>query len=185
MSKRHYLTEREKNYIGRKCANCGAADNLQYHHIVPLSMGGNDILTNMVCLCGKCHSMIHHGKADVISHNEAVRAGIRKAQARGVKVGRPDAKNHEKVMQLIAEKSTQFNLDSMTTEPEIMTEANVCFTVYHQCKRKLLDAMKLDKWPYTWPKPEKVREHPLYEHLILRLRREGLNARDYRATTTK
>ena len=52
---RRSLTNKDKGEIGLKCANCGAIKDLEYHHIVPLIFGGNDINTNIVCLCSKCH----------------------------------------------------------------------------------------------------------------------------------
>ena len=48
-----------------KCINCGRTDNLSYHHVVPLSKGGNDIPSNIVPLCPECHALAHgftHGK---------------------------------------------------------------------------------------------------------------------------
>lgn len=33
------LTEEEKIKIGKQCCNCGTKEDLEYHHIVPLSMG--------------------------------------------------------------------------------------------------------------------------------------------------
>jgi 5-methylcytosine-specific restriction endonuclease McrA len=32
---------------------------IQIHHIVPVSDGGLDDVSNLICLCGKCHSHIH------------------------------------------------------------------------------------------------------------------------------
>ena len=43
-----------------KCHICGDKDNLQFHHIIPLSNGGNNIKSNIITLCGKCHGMVHN-----------------------------------------------------------------------------------------------------------------------------
>ena len=43
---------------GGVCINCGEADNLQFHHVVPLEIGGRDICRNMVPLCYKCHKAV-------------------------------------------------------------------------------------------------------------------------------
>lgn len=43
------------------CANCGATEGLQQHHIVPLCYGGENRLSNIVLLCPKCHKGAHHG----------------------------------------------------------------------------------------------------------------------------
>lgn len=43
------------------CVNCGATDNIQFHHIVPLSNGGTNRETNIVPLCATCHIKAHNG----------------------------------------------------------------------------------------------------------------------------
>lgn len=43
----------------RECVNCGTTENLEIHHIVPLSRGGNDIESNLVYLCSECHCKAH------------------------------------------------------------------------------------------------------------------------------
>lgn len=42
------------------CANCGATEGVEFHHIVPLSSGGTNALTNLVPLCPKCHALAHN-----------------------------------------------------------------------------------------------------------------------------
>lgn len=48
--------------IGVSCANCGSTDHVQYHHIVPLCLGGTNAITNIVPLCSKCHRAVHTGR---------------------------------------------------------------------------------------------------------------------------
>lgn len=66
------------------CLNCGATAN-QAHHIVPLSLGGNDILSNLASLCEGCHEMVHGTK--LRNHSELTKAGIQRAKERGVAFG--------------------------------------------------------------------------------------------------
>ena len=48
--------------LGCKCANCGSEAGIQYHHIVPLALGGTNKLSNIVPLCYGCHKAAHNGQ---------------------------------------------------------------------------------------------------------------------------
>ena len=74
-------------------------------------------------------------------------------------------------MRLIAENSTQFN-EKLVTESEIMEMAGLKPVAYYKYKRRLLALMEADEWPFEWDKPTAVRDKPLYDHLIRRLRGE-------------
>ena len=43
----------------RVCANCGSTENLDVHHIVPVSKGGITEESNLVYLCKSCHLKAH------------------------------------------------------------------------------------------------------------------------------
>lgn len=45
--------------LPKECGNCGATENLQIHHIVPLASGGTNRITNLVRLCCDCHANTH------------------------------------------------------------------------------------------------------------------------------
>lgn len=45
--------------LGTRCGNCGSKENVEYHHIVPLRLGGTNKLTNIVPLCTRCHDIVH------------------------------------------------------------------------------------------------------------------------------
>ena len=62
---RRKLTDKEKEIVGIKCANCGSKKDLKYHHIVPLAVGGSNLLTNFVCLCDICHKAVHGKNMDI------------------------------------------------------------------------------------------------------------------------
>ena len=54
-----YTTEEEeKHFEGVYCVNCGRPAH-HYHHIVPRSLGGNNIQSNLAPLCEFCHGKIH------------------------------------------------------------------------------------------------------------------------------
>ena len=45
---------------GFKCCNCRADDEtLDVHHVVPISRGGSNRLTNLKVVCRTCHNLIH------------------------------------------------------------------------------------------------------------------------------
>lgn len=46
----------------QKCTVCGSRKVLQAHHIVPLSRGGTNRLTNLQLLCSRCHEGKHGGQ---------------------------------------------------------------------------------------------------------------------------
>lgn len=48
-------------YRGR-CARCNSTDDLETHHIIPVSKGGVDKQTNLITLCGRCHDKRHKHK---------------------------------------------------------------------------------------------------------------------------
>lgn len=41
---------------GNKCVTCGADENITVDHIVPLSLGGNNMINNIQPLCSACNS---------------------------------------------------------------------------------------------------------------------------------
>lgn len=51
-----------KAKIENKCANCGKECNVEYHHIVPLALGGTNNITNITGLCSTCHKLAHGSK---------------------------------------------------------------------------------------------------------------------------
>lgn len=56
------------------CSNCGADENIEYHHIVPLKLGGTNRLTNIIPLCYRCHKAAHHGR-HIMHYAKAISPG--------------------------------------------------------------------------------------------------------------
>lgn len=76
---RKTLSKQIKQSVGNVCCNCGTDKNIEYHHIVPLALGGRDIESNMVPLCHQCHKAAHCGQH--ISHyRKSINGGRKKAQ---------------------------------------------------------------------------------------------------------
>lgn len=152
------------------CAACGREDDLQYHHLVPVACGGANEPDNIIVLCAVCHQKWHM-QGGKYKHNHLIKDGIAEAKKRGIHVGRKPA-DGENIIRTIAEKSTQFNEDSLTTEHEIMEMLGIKEVCYAKYKRKLLAAMQEDVWPYSWDKPVQVRKRPLYDHCVKQMRGE-------------
>jgi 5-methylcytosine-specific restriction endonuclease McrA len=55
-----YLRDEIAAHTWTRCVNCGSAEHIEYHHIVPLANGGNHIFTNIVPLCYECHLKAHN-----------------------------------------------------------------------------------------------------------------------------
>lgn len=45
-----------------ECTRCSRKDNLNVHHVVSLSEGGEDTLNNVETLCLDCHIKVHEGE---------------------------------------------------------------------------------------------------------------------------
>ena len=87
--KRRTLNQSDKEEIGLQCCNCGSTSDLQYHHIIPIAIGGKDINSNMCCLCYSCHYKLHHNgnKAKINNYSELIKTGQAKAKANGKLTG--------------------------------------------------------------------------------------------------
>lgn len=98
MQNRIKPNEQLKFQIGTQCCNCGATEALEYHHIVPLAIGGKDTVSNMCCLCFLCHELIHNNGKQRIgkSRSELIKAGIAKSEkTQGRKKGTLDKMTNE------------------------------------------------------------------------------------------
>lgn len=47
---------------GNVCCNCGSDKDIEWHHIVPIEIGGNDVPSNIVPLCYDCHKAVTHNQ---------------------------------------------------------------------------------------------------------------------------
>lgn len=163
--------------LPKKCVNCGATTHLTYHHIVPVSRGGNDVPSNIAVLCPACHAKADFEKRGTIGHGVLVKEGLERARKRGVKLGKPTA-DYEKIMQLVAEHSTMFEGGDWTEE-EVRGVAGVHNVCYCKVKRMMKEELESGQWNHTFSKPKMVRKVPLYPRLIERLRREGQDVSSY------
>jgi hypothetical protein len=66
------------------CVNCGLEAKC-VHHIVPLSLGGFDVLGNLASLCLQCHGVIHD--RDFVKQRNCLLRSIQKRKDRGEPLG--------------------------------------------------------------------------------------------------
>ena len=77
------------------CRLCFSTDDVQVHHITPLSLGGFLTSDNCITLCNKCHHFIHYCnpmlRLGIIGqdHSRLTKEGLRKAKMNGKTLGRP------------------------------------------------------------------------------------------------
>lgn len=112
-----------------KCINCGATENLELHHVVPLALGGNDIESNKVYLCVKCHCLIHN-KDLSMSRLATESINFKKAVSEG-RVGRPSAKRTKEYLEAYKEWK-----EGKITAKEAMKRAGVSSATWYKMAKK-------------------------------------------------
>ena len=116
-----------------KCINCGKSP-CELHHVVPLSLGGNDIDTNKVPLCSKCHTIIH-GTNPIrrgTHWRELQKAGIERARSEGKYVGRkPQMETRYKFVELLP-----YNLSGERSALSICKELGISPNTFYRWKLK-------------------------------------------------
>lgn len=115
------------------CINCGDSP-CELHHVVPLSLGGNDIETNKVPLCSKCHTIVHGADPEKRGTywKELQKAGIEKAKAEGKYKGRKP-KEYDK--ELFAKMCREWRAGERTAV-SIQREFNITATTFYRWEKK-------------------------------------------------
>lgn len=133
-------TAEEKEILGETCINCGSTISPQYHHVVPLSLGGNNVLSNIVCLCSNCHQILHFGKSNGLSHSELTKKGIERARLEGKQIG--SKKGEKKITQKFLQAKNIILAQSKTfggtlTDTEVIALCNISRKTYYKYKTLL------------------------------------------------
>ena len=64
------------------CFECGNGGTLDFHHVIPKSLGGKMAIP----LCAECHGLVHN--SNFLQHRKLQRIGIEKAKKKGIYKGR-------------------------------------------------------------------------------------------------
>lgn len=126
---------------GNICINCHSSNDIEWHHVVPLSLGGKDIDTNIVPLCENCHRLVHgRHPAAGISHSELTKAGLEKARLNGKQIGRAKGaavitKKSFAAKEIIQKHSKDFG--GSLTDSEVITLTGLARNTYYKYKREL------------------------------------------------
>lgn len=108
------------------------------HHVIPLSMGGTNNISNIVVLCDECHSKIHG--MNWIKQGELIKKGIAKARLTnpqwGCKKGAKlvTKKSIEK-KELIKKYSKDFN--GNLSDVDCMKLIGIARNTYYKYKKEL------------------------------------------------
>ena len=110
------------------CVNCqkDCGPDILYHHIVPLSIGGTNNISNIVPVCENCDGLIH--SIDRTNWKALQRAGIERAKLEGKYQGR-------KSMALDREQFTAMVKDyraGKRTATSIFTELGISNTTFYR-----------------------------------------------------
>jgi hypothetical protein len=69
-----------------KCNFCDSTDGLEWHHIIPRSMGGTEDSFNLLLVCNVHHGILHSMKSRG-NIGALTSAGLKRAKAKGVILG--------------------------------------------------------------------------------------------------
>lgn len=88
-----------------KCVYCGSIEGLEYHHILPRSMGGTDESFNLVRVCNNHHAILH-GLTSRGNISTLIKAGLEKTKLTGTVLG-PPLKIFPHVLKLLCERKSE------------------------------------------------------------------------------
>ena len=69
------------------CVLCGSTENLEHHHVIPLSLGGSNEEDNIITLCAKHHVQVHNLNDSRIHASALIKAAKEKNRKMGKFLG--------------------------------------------------------------------------------------------------
>lgn len=123
-----------------ECCNCGkklTKEEVQVHHVVPLSLGGTNRESNMVIICLECHGKIHGRKMNT---SELTKQGMKKAKLNGKQIGAKKGVKLKTKKSIVAKEQIQkYSKDFQGTlsDAEVMKIIGVSRNSYYKYKKEL------------------------------------------------
>lgn len=133
------------NNLDNKCINCGKLEDLHLHHIIPISIGGTNKLSNVVILCSKCHGKLHGIKW--YNHSELTKKGIETARLNGKQIGGIKGAKLTTKKSIEAKKRIQkYSKDFQGTlkDTEVMKLIGLARNTYYKYKKELVQELSKD-----------------------------------------
>lgn len=112
-----------------KCSYCDDTTNLEWHHILPRSLGGTDESFNLIRVCSYHHGLIH-GMSSRGNIADLIREGLKRTKEKGTILG-PPLKIHPDV------------LKEMVVDRKYCTTQEIA--IKHGCHSSLVHRV-LSKW---------------------------------------
>lgn len=67
---KYKLTKEEYNEVTKECKICNNKEIVDLHHIIPLSQGGDNIISNYIGLCPNHHRLSHLKKNELVCKDD-------------------------------------------------------------------------------------------------------------------
>lgn len=55
-----------RNHQKTDCVLCGSSESVEFHHMIPVALGGTAEPENMICLCKQCHDAVSAYQARIL-----------------------------------------------------------------------------------------------------------------------
>jgi hypothetical protein len=119
------------------CVICGVDDDLNHHHVVPLSLGGQDCEENIITLCCTHHDWIHNiQRHRNLKFIELVKAGQLKSNKPNRFGGRPPH-SQEKINEIIKLWESGMSYRQIRSKLKISIATVQKYVTLHKSKIKL------------------------------------------------
>jgi hypothetical protein len=144
-------TMSDRKTARNKCNFCDVREGLEWHHIIPRSLGGTDDDFNMLLVCSQHHAILH-GMIRRANISELTKVGLEKAKKRGVKLGASDEVRARAVKNsnaVVKEKARQFASTLKTLVGEMRTRGMSLREIADELNQQKIATARGGSWAAT------------------------------------